>query len=92
MESEHNVHNKKLTGIVDLLFFDRASNVQNAGKILRAFNPCITVGHGAEHVVSLFFLRLQQGSGLQETLQLRQEDPQYIWFGKAQPLGNVQKV
>jgi hypothetical protein len=31
------------------------SNVQNAGEILRAFTPRITVGHGAKHVVSLFF-------------------------------------
>jgi hypothetical protein len=38
------------------VFFDGASNVQNAGEILRAFNPRITVRHGAdEHVVSLFF-------------------------------------
>jgi hypothetical protein len=38
------------------VFFDGASNVQNAGEILRAFNPRITVGHGAEHVISLFFV------------------------------------
>jgi hypothetical protein len=49
------MHKKTSPGIVDLVFFDGASNVQNAGKILRAFNPRITVGHGAEHVVSLFF-------------------------------------
>jgi len=55
MESEEDMHKKTSPGIVDLVFFDGASNVQNAGKILRAFNPRITVGHGAEHVVSLFF-------------------------------------
>jgi hypothetical protein len=55
MELELDVHNKKCPGIVDLVFFYGASNVQNAGKILKAFNPCITVGHGAEQVVSLFF-------------------------------------
>ena len=55
MEGEVDVHKKKLRGIVDLVFFDGASNVQNAGEILRAYNPRITVGHGAEHVVSLFF-------------------------------------
>ena len=53
MEVEHVMHNKKLTGIVDLVFFDGASNVQNAGKILRAFNPHITIGHGA--AVNMFF-------------------------------------
>ena len=37
------------------MFFDGASNVQNAGRMLQARHPRITVGHGAEHVVSLFF-------------------------------------
>ena len=55
IESESNVHQKKSPGIVDLVLFDGASNVQNAGLILKAYNPRITVGHGAEHVVSLFF-------------------------------------
>ena len=55
MESELDIHKKRSPGIVDLVFFDGASNVQNAGQILQAFNPRITVGHGAEHVVSLFF-------------------------------------
>jgi hypothetical protein len=42
-------------GVVDLLLFDGASNVQNAGKHLAISNPRITVVHGTEHVVSLFF-------------------------------------
>ena len=50
-----NVNGKKSPGVIDLVFFDGASNVQNAGEILRAYNRRITVGHGAEHVVSLFF-------------------------------------
>jgi hypothetical protein len=45
----------KCTGVVDLVFFDGASNVQNAGKLLSIKYSCITVGYGAEHVVSLFF-------------------------------------
>ena len=49
------VNGKKSPGVIDLVFFDGASNVQNAGEILRAYNWRITVGHGAEHVVSLFF-------------------------------------
>ena len=55
IESKEDMHKKTSPGIVDLVFFDGASNVQNAGEILCAFNPRITVGHGAEHVVSLFF-------------------------------------
>ncbi|KAL3766558.1 hypothetical protein ACHAWU_007798, partial [Discostella pseudostelligera] len=43
------------SGAVDLIMFDGASNVQNAGRILNALDPRITVGHGAEHVVSLLF-------------------------------------
>ncbi len=42
-------------GVVDLLLFDGASNVQNAAKLVSITYPCITVVHGAEHVVSLFF-------------------------------------
>jgi hypothetical protein len=55
MESEEDIHKKTYSGLVDLVFFDGASNVQNAGKILQVFNPCITVGHGTKHVVSLYF-------------------------------------
>jgi hypothetical protein len=42
-------------GVVDLVLFDGASKVQNAGKLVSITYPCITVVHGAEHVVSLFF-------------------------------------
>ncbi len=37
------------------MLFDGASNVQNAGKLVSTTYPHITVVHGAEHVVSLFF-------------------------------------
>ncbi len=42
-------------GVVDRVLFDGASNVQNARKLVSIIYPHITVGHGAEHVVSLFF-------------------------------------
>jgi hypothetical protein len=42
-------------GVVDLLLFDGASNVQNAAKLASITYPHITVVHGAKHVVSLFF-------------------------------------
>ncbi len=42
-------------GVVDLLLFDGASNVQNATKPVSITYPRITVVHGAEHAVSLFF-------------------------------------
>ena len=60
MEGVVDVHKKKLRGIVDLVFFDGASNVQNAGEILRAYNPRITVGHGANMLCLCFFLMFTQ--------------------------------
>lgn len=41
--------------LIDLVYFDGASNVQKAGKVLSKFYPHVTYLHGAEHVVSLFF-------------------------------------
>ena len=50
------LHGNKHKGVCDIVFFfDGASNSPNAYKILLARNPHIIVGHGAEHVVSLFF-------------------------------------
>ena len=55
LEGKLDGNRHKCTGIVDLVFFDGASNVQNSGELLRMKYPRITVGHGAEHVVLLFF-------------------------------------
>ncbi len=37
------------------MLFDGASELRSAGKLVSITYPCITVVHGAEHVVSLFF-------------------------------------
>jgi len=39
----------------DLVIFDGASNVQKAGLLLEAQFPHLSVIHGAEHVISLFY-------------------------------------
>ena len=39
----------------DVSYFDGAGNVQKAGRILEAHFPRITVLHGAEHCIALFF-------------------------------------
>lgn len=39
----------------DLVIFDGASNVQKAGALLEAKFPHLSVIHGAEHVISLFY-------------------------------------
>jgi hypothetical protein len=44
------------SNIVDLIMFDGASNVQLAAKIVARYHPRITVCHGAEHVIALFFV------------------------------------
>ena len=41
--------------LFDLIYFDGAANVQLAGRFLAAKFPRITVLHGSEHAVSLFF-------------------------------------
>ena len=41
--------------LFDCCFFDGASNVQKAGELLSQKYPQLSVFHGAEHVVSLFF-------------------------------------
>jgi len=41
--------------LVDLLYFDGASNVQKAGRVLEVDFPKCTTLHGVEHLCSLFF-------------------------------------
>jgi hypothetical protein len=57
IEQTKDLNNQKTDhrGVVDLVLFDGASNVQNAGKLVSITYPRITIVHGAEHVVSLFF-------------------------------------
>jgi len=55
LEKEIDGNSAPHTVIVDLVYYDGARNVQTSGSILTAKHPRITVGHGAEHVVSLFF-------------------------------------
>ena len=44
----------------DLIFFDGASNVQKAGKIIEAKFPRVNYLHGAEHCVALWFTDLSK--------------------------------
>jgi hypothetical protein len=43
------------SNIVDLVMFDSASNIQLAAKIVARYHPRMTVCHGAEHGIALFF-------------------------------------
>jgi len=46
---------KAVPNPVDVVLFDGALNVQKAGQLLAVSYERITVLHGAEHVISLFF-------------------------------------
>ena len=76
------------------MFFDGASNVQNAGKTLCVFNPRITVGHSADHVVSLFFSDVYTKVQSFVFLSAFAKRLHNIFgaVSEAQPLGNVQEV
>ncbi len=71
--------------------FDGASNVQNAGEILRIFNPPITVGHGAVHVVSLFFSDVYKKVPAFKRLSDFAKKVRNI-FGSVRQRGNVQEI
>lgn len=65
--------------LVDLLYFDGASNVQKAGSIIGAIYPRVTCLHGAEHVVSLFFSDICKISSIQAFIRYYRRV--YKWFG-----------
>ena len=48
--------------MVDLFYFDGASNAQKAGRLLVAKYPRALCLHGGEHVISLFFADLAKMS------------------------------
>ena len=52
---KHAEHLDPSKQVLDLIFFDGASNVQKAGQIIEAKYPRATCLHGIEHKVSLFF-------------------------------------
>ena len=72
--------------LVDLLYFDGASNVQKAGRILMQDYKRVSCYHGAEHVIGLFFSDLMK---LPEFwLLMVGSRAMYKWFGS----GTHQKV
>jgi hypothetical protein len=55
IEAHANTRDQKHQAVVDLVQYDGANNVQLSGRILARYHPRITVCHGAEHAISLFF-------------------------------------
>ncbi len=55
IEAETDQFGRNHKGVVDMVLFDGASNVQKGGEMICIAHPRITLVHGAEHVASLFF-------------------------------------
>jgi hypothetical protein len=55
IEAHANTRHHKHQAVVDLVQYNGANNVQLSARILARHHPRITVCHGAEHAISLFF-------------------------------------
>ncbi len=55
IEAHANTRHQKHQANVDLVQYDGANNVQLSSRILARHHPRITVCHGVEHAISLFF-------------------------------------
>jgi hypothetical protein len=55
IKAHANTRHQKHQAVVDLVQYDGANNVKLSGRILARHHPRITVSHGAEHAISLFF-------------------------------------
>ncbi len=55
IEVHANTRHQKHQVVVDLVQYDGANNVQLSGRILARHHPRITICHGAEHAILLFF-------------------------------------
>ncbi len=55
MKAHANTRHQKHQAVVDLVQYDGTNNVQLSSRILARHHPRITVCHGVEHAISLFF-------------------------------------
>jgi hypothetical protein len=55
IKAHANTRHQKHQAVVDLVQYNGTNNVQLSGRILARHHPHITVCHGAEHAISLFF-------------------------------------
>jgi hypothetical protein len=55
IEAHANTRHQKHQAVVDLVQYNGANNVQLFSRILARHHPRITVCHGGEHAISLFF-------------------------------------
>jgi hypothetical protein len=55
IDAHGNTRHQKHQAVVDLFQYNGANNVQLSSRILARHHPRITICHGAEHAISLFF-------------------------------------
>jgi hypothetical protein len=55
IKAHANTRHQKHQAVVDLVQYNGTNNVQLSGRILARHHPRITVCHGVEHAISLFF-------------------------------------
>jgi hypothetical protein len=55
IKAHANTRHQKHQAVIDLVQYNCTNNVQLSGRILARYHPCITVYHGVEHAISLFF-------------------------------------
>lgn len=65
--------------LIDLIFFDGASNVQKAGRILETHYPRASTMAGGEHITSLFFNDVSKIKKIKLIIGLYRHI--YKWFG-----------
>jgi hypothetical protein len=95
IEQTKDPNNQKIDqgGAVDLVLFDGASNVQNAGKLGSITYPCITVVHGAEHVVSLFFKDIfTKNASIPMFIPVFKMVQKYLWINSSRSSCHLQEA
>ncbi len=80
-------------GVVDLVLFDGASNVQNAGKLVSITHPRITAVHGAEHVISLFFKDIfTNNASVPMFIPVFKKVQKYLWINLSRSSYHLQEA
>jgi hypothetical protein len=75
------------------VLFDGASNVQSAGKLVSITYPRITVVHGAEHFVSLFFKeKFTKNASVPTFIPVFETVQKYLWINSSQSSCHLQEA
>ena len=79
-------------GVVDLLLFDGASNVQNAAKLASVIYPHITVVHGAEHYFTVLQGHINQNASVPMFIPVFKTVQKYLWINSSRSSCHLQEA